>query len=622
MFTFSWSVLWIGLWLILGLCVPVVCAWATPYGNTGKAPALADMIDHYGPAMLAGVGVAAVLLLVASGAARFAIGHQLTAAELLPSDACFRRLPGTRAVAAIDATLARLMKSSTGYSERVVDEKAHKDDPSEYRLRPGHAQLFFTLLLALVGYAIVYFTVKPTENTVPVLFYVLLILVITGALMTAASFCLDLYRLPVPIVLLTVGVLLSLASRNDHYFKMQRRGATSPEPPTFYDVVRQWQPGESEQNPLALPRGKDGKRTLVVVAAAGGGIQASAWTAKVMTELHRRYGISFTRSVRLTSGVSGGSVGLMYYLDRIADLTAAKSTESVNTTIDTINENSRSSSLEATAWGIAYYDLVPTLLPVRRVWPGLLRDRGTVLEDLWASRLAHHDPSTYTVRRMLHDVEQSAAPIAIFNSTNGSTGARFMWSPIRLIERDNGRLCDPEELAQVYPNWDLSVASAVRLSATFSYVAPICRPVFDGEPYPRVPFADGGYAENEGILTVIQAADAVVVALPVRRERRRVTAVRPDSHRPHSPFRRRAALAADDLRRAGCCARGSGFEFRLAARAHRPLGIADASSRVVADRARRVGSGPNAGHVDRGSTPLGRSGRTPAGRASRTRRRG
>ena len=43
-----------------------------------------------------------------------------------------------------------------------------------------------------------------------------------------------------------------------------------------------------------------------------------------------------------------------------------------------------------------------------------------------------------------------------------------------------------------------------RLSATFSYVSPICRPVFDDEPYPRVPFADGGYAENEGILTVIQ----------------------------------------------------------------------------------------------------------------------
>ncbi len=455
--------------------------------------------------MLAGIGMAIVLLIVASGVARFAIGHQLTAAELLPSDALFRRLAGTRLVATIDAVVAYLLQSAAGYSEQVIDEGMQPDDPAIYRLRPGHAQLFFTLFMALVGYAAVYFLVRPNDVSVPVLFYVIMILIIAGVLLTAASFCLDLYRLPVPVVLLAAGVLLSLASRNDHYFKMQRRGATSPDPPTLYDVVRQWQPGDDASNPLALPRGKDGKRTLVVVAAAGGGIQATAWTAKVLTELHRRYGIPFTRSVRLTSGVSGGSLGLMYYLDRYAELTGAKSPEETSTALDTINENARASSLEATAWGVAFYDLVPTILPVRRAWPGLLRDRGTVLEDLWSSRLAHRDPSTYTVRRMLHDIETSAAPIPVFNSTNGSTGARFLWSPIRLIERDTGRLCDPEELVQAYPNWDLSVVAAARLSATFSYVSPICRPVFDDEPYPRVPFADGGYAENEGILTVIQS---------------------------------------------------------------------------------------------------------------------
>jgi hypothetical protein len=504
-FTVAWSVMWIVIWLAIGLLVPWVCAWATPFGNTGIEPTTAEILKHAGLPMLAGIGMATFLLILASGTARFAIGHQLTAAELLPSDALFRRLAGTRLVASIDALAAYLLQSAAGYSERVTGEGVLPDDPPIYRLRPGHAQLFLTLFLALIGYAAVYFLVRPTDVSVPVLFYVIMILIISGVLLTAASFCLDLYRLPVPIVLLTAGVLLSLASRNDHYFKMQRRGATSPDPPTFYDVVRQWQPSDDTTNLIALPRGKDGKRTLVVVAAAGGGIQATAWTAKVLTELHRRFGVPFTRSVRLTSGVSGGSVGLMYYLDRYAELTDAKSPEDTNAAIATINENARASSLEATAWGVAFYDLVPTILPVRRAWPGLLRDRGTVLEDLWSTRLAHHDPSTYTVRRMLHDIEKSGAPIPIFNSTNGSTGARFLWSPIRLIERDNGRVCDPEELVQAYPNWDLSVVAAARLSATFSYVSPICRPVFDDEPYPRVPFADGGYAENEGILTVIQS---------------------------------------------------------------------------------------------------------------------
>ena len=279
------------------------------------------------------------------------------------------------------------------------------------------------------GYTAVYFVVRPTDVSVPVLFYVIMILIISGVLLTAASFCLDLYRLPVPIVLLTAGVLLSLASRNDHYFKMQRRGATSPDPPTLYDVVRGWQPSEDTTNLLALPRGKDGKRTLVVVAAAGGGIQATAWTAKVMTELHRRFGVPFTRSVRLTSGVSGGSVGLMYYLDRYPELVGAKSPEDNSAAIAAINDNARASSLEATAWGIAFYDLVPTILPVRQGVAGLAAQTAVLCSRISGPpRLAHHDPSTYTVRRMLTIFEQTAAPIAIFNSTNGSTGTRFLWS--------------------------------------------------------------------------------------------------------------------------------------------------------------------------------------------------
>ena len=92
----------------------------------------------------------------------------------------------------------------------------------------------------------------------------------------------------------------------------------------------------------------------------------------------------------------------------------------------------------------------------------------------------------------------------IFNCTNGSTGARFLWSPIQLIERDDGRTCDPEELVYAYPDWDLNVVTAARLSATFSYVSPICRPVRNDADYPLVPFADGGYADNEGILSVVQ----------------------------------------------------------------------------------------------------------------------
>src|SRR5205823_8920219 len=48
---------------------------------------------------------------------------------------------------------------------------------------------------------------------------------------------------------------------------------------------------------------------VIVVAAAGGGIQASGWTAQVLAGLREDpAGAEFTKSLRVISGVSGGAV--------------------------------------------------------------------------------------------------------------------------------------------------------------------------------------------------------------------------------------------------------------------------------------------------------------------------
>ena len=141
---------------------------------------------------------------------------------------------------------------------------------------------------------------------------------------------------------------------------------------------------------------------------------------------------------------------------------------------------------------------------MRRQLPDRLRDRGSALEDFWMRQLRLDPYSHYTVRGLLEDIKNAGHPVPIFNCTNGSTGARFLWSPIKVIESTDGRICDPEELVFAYPDWDLNVVTAARLSATFSYVSPICRPVRNDKDFPLVPFADGGYADNEGILTVVQ----------------------------------------------------------------------------------------------------------------------
>src|SRR5438094_521060 len=50
---------------------------------------------------------------------------------------------------------------------------------------------------------------------------------------------------------------------------------------------------------------------VVVVASAGGGIQAAAWTARVLTGLQHELP-EFANSIAALSGVSGGAVGTMF----------------------------------------------------------------------------------------------------------------------------------------------------------------------------------------------------------------------------------------------------------------------------------------------------------------------
>jgi hypothetical protein len=115
------------------LAVPLVCAWSTPDGNTGVAPTLSSLVQRYGLSVVAGIVVAGGLMLIASGAARFAIGRQLSAAEILPSDACFRQLQGARLVSLADGAIARVLsfKSPEYRSFNCINRECEDDRRDE-----------------------------------------------------------------------------------------------------------------------------------------------------------------------------------------------------------------------------------------------------------------------------------------------------------------------------------------------------------------------------------------------------------------------------------------------------------------------------------------------------------
>jgi hypothetical protein len=179
-------------------------------------------------------------------------------------------------------------------------------DPQTRRLLPGHLQLLIALVASVSVYVFWYY--RTTNSATigfddwPVGSYLLLVIYCGGAIMSLIAFILDRYRIPIFVVTIAY---LSLVSDSHRYFELvptsdefrlgelpegsssllMKALATRPadakdyaEPPYLEELY-----GKSFQ----LPVWKDGKRTLVVVTASGGGIQAAGWTARVLTGLEK-----------------------------------------------------------------------------------------------------------------------------------------------------------------------------------------------------------------------------------------------------------------------------------------------------------------------------------------------
>src|SRR5262249_25981667 len=128
------------------------------------------------------------------------------------------------------------------------------------------------------------------------LFYLLLLLAILTWAFAGVAFFLDALRLPV----LTTTLALSFASglaATDHQFTIVPGSAHRVVSGT--DAIAAWENLHGRDAPL------------VVVARAGGGIRAAAWTTRVLTGLAGMCD-RFAPSLMLVSSVSGGSVGSMF----------------------------------------------------------------------------------------------------------------------------------------------------------------------------------------------------------------------------------------------------------------------------------------------------------------------
>lgn len=507
---------WFAAWILLGSLVPAGCLFANGRQNDP---------EHYLAAM---PGIAAVFLALLAAGIVLLLGAFISNLldstksendpheELTPFDCAFKaRLPHDM------PSPSRWLFQGMPFKESPVFGGYFRiDNEKAVDYAPGHRQLLVALCLFLLVEIVLFKFADPEDPWFPTLAYLLLILTSTQLFLSALSFFFDYWRVPTLLVVVAYLVMTNLFWPIDHYFPVHSRNS----------AIAQTKGNDLEWENQAIERiltrhvdvnQPSAARTLVLVNAAGGGIQAAAWTARVLTGLHEEYPDSFGRATVVVSGVSGGSVGCLFYLAGAKSL-REDDEKRREAALQLVNDEVRKSGLEATGWGLAFPDFWRTVLPPYFMLAPKDLDRGKALEDVWKTRIKRireqlgerEDDEKWeslTIRQYSKMLQTpNRGPIAFFNTTAVGSGKRFVIGPFTLSSPNKNSVV--EQFVTTFPEHDLNLLTAVRMSASFSYVSPMARPLEDGVPLPcRDWLADGGYADNEGIITNI---DILISLLP------------------------------------------------------------------------------------------------------------
>jgi predicted acylesterase/phospholipase RssA len=352
-----------------------------------------------------------------------------------------------------------------------------KGQPTE--LNPGHIFAGMLMLACVALYLIAgvgehsrLYTDAPFGPARPydaVLLQVILLLLLTCWLLSGLSFYFDRFRVPMLIPIAAGLFLTSHFGSSDHAFH-----TVDSKPNAALALAK------PEASFAASPD------HVIVVAAAGGGIQAAAWTSQVLCGLRQEIGPDFDRDVLAISGVSGGSVGVMFYL-RCRESPERDATAATTAT---------NSSLEAIAWGLAHPDLRHALLPIQALWwKG--DDRGWALERALRKNAQFSPPD----RPLTSQSAVEQWPVLLFNSTEVRTGDPLVFTNSNFPgdvpdEQENHRL---HGFHKVYVGRDVNLETAVRMSAAFPYVSPAARA---DTPWNAEHLVDGGYFDNSGLFSL------------------------------------------------------------------------------------------------------------------------
>jgi len=403
----------------------------------------------------------------------------------------------------------RLLSDGMARFSQALGRRGYVD--AQGRIYPEHLIALALFLLSLLVYGILglFKRSRRGEPTgIPTLVYVLLLLMLTTWTLPALSFALDPFHVPVLLLLMAWLIVISRSPKSDHFFDT----VSIPYAPGAPGPASNCAANPAEV--LAFP--EDGK--VVLVAASGGGIQAAAWTARVLTGLEQQNAGKFARAVRLISSVSGGSVGSLYFSSRY------QANGGVVELPDVVSD-AKTSSLEDVSWGLAYPDLLRVLFPAI-FWK--FGGRGRALERAWMHTPKLQKLLAAKLSDWFAGVRAGMRPANIFNATLVETGDRLLFSTTYLPVGQPPTPPARWDFHEFHLNdaktqtLDVAVVTAARMSATFPYVTPAARPDDGGPEKAQFHVVDGGYFDNYGMDTLLEWLDIGLTELqnePAKRDR-------------------------------------------------------------------------------------------------------
>jgi hypothetical protein len=386
-------------------------------------------------------------------------------------------------------------------------------------LASGHLAGLSFFIIGLALYVVVGIYFRPdrefTEKRIeaPVLIYIAAFLSVGVPLLSTMAFALDKFRFP---VLITAFIFIALSYwvwQIDHSFELEDDNSGWVEKEEdFEDVVSKRLENIRDQYDKQTQTPPD--KTLVVVAASGGGIHAAGWTTTVLTGLQKLLGGDFTRSIGLISSVSGGSVGTMFFLSHCNESGCIKN-------LPLVVRDSVQDGLDTIGWGLIYKDfagLVGILgltrwlaktfheiiglinIPWLSKYSSKVQDRGMALEYNWRNSLNSRNLEKDTLSSWRKQIFKGQIPIPVFNTTLVEDGCRLLLSPMTFNVTKDSTIIDSNTL---YEKYTLKAVTAARLSATFPYVSPsaLSSKKITGHNYHII---DGGYFDNSGVVTAIE----------------------------------------------------------------------------------------------------------------------